>query len=154
MHSYKAILILTMVTLGMAAVGSSAFAWNFTVPAQEIRPENGVFILPVSAFQDGKARHFQYKNAQGQPIRFFVVKSKDGLLRSALDACEVCFRAKKGYVQQGGDMICVNCGLKFRTDKIGEFKGGCNPVPLKTEVRGDKLIISQQNVEAGLRYFK
>ncbi len=76
------------------------------------------------------------------------------MIRAALDACEVCHRAKKGYVQQGNDMICINCGLKFRTDKVNEVKGGCNPHPVNRTIQGDKLVISQQEVASGLRYFQ
>ena len=133
---------------------SLAFAWNFTVPAQEIQPVNGTFVFPVSAFADGKARHFEYKISPNERVRFFIVKSTDGVIRAALDACEVCHRSKKGYVQQGNDMICVNCGLKFKTEKVGEIKGGCNPHPVNRTIEGDKLVISQQEVASGLRYFQ
>ncbi len=132
----------------------TAYAWNFTVPAQPVQPKDGVFTFPVGAFQDGKARHYEYQTNNGQRVRFFVVKSKDGKIRTALDACEVCHKAKKGYVQQGNDMICTNCGLKFKTEKVGEFKGGCNPHPVKATIQGDKLNISQKEIVSGLRYFQ
>lgn len=133
---------------------SLALAWNFTAPATEVKPQNGVFEFPVSAFQDGKARHFEYKHAPNQWVRFFVVKSTDGVIRAAFDACEVCYKAKKGYVQQGNDMVCINCGLKFRTDKVNEIKGGCNPSPLKRTIQGDKVIITQQDLMSGQKYFQ
>jgi uncharacterized membrane protein len=133
---------------------SLAFAGNFTVPAQEVKPVNGAFTFPVSAFADGKAKHFEYKISPNESVRFFIVKSTDGVIRAALDACEKCFRAKKGYVQQGNDMTCINCGLKFRTDKVNEVTGGCNPHPLARTIQGDKLIVSQQEVASGLRFFQ
>lgn len=140
--------------LAMVFTFTPAFAWNFTAPAQEVRPENGVFAFPVSAFADGKAKHFEYKVSPENRIRFFLVKSADGKIRSAFDACEVCFRAKKGYVQQGNDMICINCGLKFKTEKVGDMKGGCNPSPLKRTIEGDKVVISLADVMSGQRYFQ
>ncbi len=136
------------------AIVPEAFAWNFSVPTQEVKPTNGVFAFPVNAFQDGKAKYFQFSPAPNQKIRFFVVKSTDGLIRAAFDACDVCWRAKKGYVQQGNDMVCVNCGLKFRTDKVNEVTGGCNPAALKRTVQGGNVIISQQDVMSGLRFFQ
>jgi uncharacterized membrane protein len=143
-----------LVSIFCVAGLSYAGPWNFTAPAQEIKPENGQFAFPVSIFQDGKARHYEFKAAPDKRIRFFVVKSTDGIIRAAFDACEVCFKAKKGYVQNGNDMTCINCGLKFRTDKVNEIKGGCNPSPLKRTIQGDKLTISQQDVMAGLHYFQ
>jgi uncharacterized membrane protein len=131
-----------------------AQAWNFTVPAQQIKPVNGVFAFNAAAFDDGKARHFEYVHSPNQRVRFFVVKSVDGIIRAAFDACEVCWRAKKGYRQDGPNMTCINCGLKFRTDKINEVHGGCNPAGLPRTIQGDKVIISQQDVLQGLRFFQ
>jgi len=154
----KALTVTCLVMIATAAVFSApadaATGWNFTVPAQEIRPQNGVFVLPVQTFADGKARHYLYKHSDGEWIRFFVVKSADGVVRTAFDACDVCFRAKKGYVQQGNEMICINCGQKFRTDKIMDAKGGCNPGPLTRTIKDGNVILTQQDVLSGLRYFK
>ncbi len=150
----QATLIGLTAILSVILTAGFASAWNFTAPAQPVQPQNGVFTFPVSAFQDGKARHFEFKTPDGQRIRFFIVKSKDGVLRSALDACEVCFRAKKGYLQQGNDMVCVNCGMKFKTEKVGQVKGGCNPSPLRLTVKGDTAVVSQQDLMNGLHYFQ
>jgi uncharacterized membrane protein len=142
----------TIITV-LAAI-SAAVAWNFTVPAAQVKPVNGVFAFPVAAFQDGKARHFEYRPSPNQAVRFFVVKSTDGIIRAAFDACEQCFRAQKGYVQQGDKMICINCGLKFRTDKINVVTGGCNPVALKKTIQGPNVVMAEQDVMAGLKYFQ
>lgn len=132
----------------------TAHAWNFTVPATEALPTNGVFAFPESLFQDGKARHFEYKASPNLRIRFFVVKSLDGNIRAAFDACDVCFSAKKGYAQQGSNMVCINCGLKFRTDKINEVKGGCNPSPLGRKIQNGQVLISLQDVISGAKFFQ
>ncbi|MBI5252532.1 MAG: DUF2318 domain-containing protein [Desulfomonile tiedjei] len=153
-HKHYRLIVGAITVAAIVSTFSIAFAWNFTVPAQEVKPVNGAFVFPVSAFADGKARHFEYKISPNERVRFFVVKSTDGIIRAALDACEVCHRAKKGYVQQGNDMICINCGLKFRTDKVNEVKGGCNPHPVNRTIQGENLVISQQEVASGLRYFQ
>ncbi len=141
-------------TIVLAFSVQSADAWNFTVPATEIQPTNGFFAFPESSFQDGKARHFQFKASPNQWIRFFVIKSVDGNIRAAFDACDVCFSAKKGYVQQGPNMVCINCGLKFRTDKINEVKGGCNPSPLNRKIQNGQVLVSLQDVMSGARFFQ
>jgi uncharacterized membrane protein len=146
--------IVALCAIAMLAFSAPVYAWNFTVPAQEIKPVNGVFAFPVESFADGKAKHFQYTISPNERVRFFIVKSTDGVVRAALDACEVCKASKKGYVQQGNDMICINCGLKFRTDKVNEVRGGCNPHPLKRTIQGDKLVINAQEVADGLAYFR
>ncbi len=148
-----AVTALTTLMIIFAAV-SGALAWNFSVPTQEVKPSNGIFSFPATAFQDGKAKYFQFSPSANQKIRFFVVKSTDGVIRAAFDACDVCWRAKKGYVQQGNDMICVNCGLKFRTDKVNVVTGGCNPSALKRTIKDGNIMITQEDVMSGLRFFQ
>jgi uncharacterized membrane protein len=151
--TFLAIFAAMVALIVLSAVGP-ALAWNFTVPAKEVLPENGAFSFPVSAFADGKAQYFEYKASPDKRIRFFVVKSTDGVIRAAFDACEKCFRAKKGYVQQANDMICINCGLKFRTDKVNVVTGGCNPSALTRTIQGDKVVINLDDIMSGLRYFQ
>lgn len=146
--------LFSLLTLVLAFGYQSAYAGNFTVPATEVQPTNGFFSFPESSFQDGKARHFQYKASPNLWIRFFVVKSVDGNIRAAFDACDVCFSAKKGYVQQGQNMVCINCGLKFRTDKVNEVKGGCNPSPLNRKIQNGQVMVSVQDVMSGARLFQ
>jgi len=148
-----ALTALTTLVLVFAMV-TGALAWNFSVPAQEVKPSDGAFAFPATAFQDGKAKYFQFSPTPNQKIRFFVVKSTDGVIRAAFDACDVCWRAKKGYVQQGNEMICVNCGLKFRTDKVNVVTGGCNPSALNRTLKDGNVIITQQDVMSGLRFFQ
>lgn len=151
---YTRCFVAAVTVVNILVAVSAALAWSFTVPAAQVNPVNGVFVFPVSAFQDGKAKHFEFRPAPNQAVRFFVVKSTDGVIRAAFDACEKCFRAKKGYIQQGDNMICINCGLKFRTDKVNVVTGGCNPSALNRTIKGADVVIAQQDVMAGLKYFQ
>jgi uncharacterized membrane protein len=149
-----AVFAIVVACAGILWAANAESAWNFSVPAVEVKPQNGVLTFTQSTFADGKARHFVYKHSPKQWVRFFIVKSTDGTIRAAFDACDVCWRQKKGYVQQGNFMVCVNCGLKFRSDKVNEVKGGCNPSPLKRTLQGDKLIITQQDLLSGQGFFQ
>jgi uncharacterized membrane protein len=124
------------VTAGVAA----------TVNAAEVR-------LPVAQFEDGEARHFDHQ-FDGLTVRYFIVKSSDGVVRAAFDACDVCWPAGKGYVQEGDVMICRNCGRRFASTQINEVKGGCNPAPLKRVIDGDQLVIQVADIAEGKSYFK
>jgi len=108
---------------------------------------------PVSLFEDGKARHFQVDTGDGISVRYFVIKSSDGILRAAFDACDVCWRSGKGYSQEGDYMVCRNCGKRFASIKVNEVKGGCNPAPLKRQVVGENLVIQINDVLEGRQYF-
>jgi hypothetical protein len=46
------------------------------------------------------------------------MKSADGVIRAAYDACDVCYRERKGYHQEGDDMVCNNCGRHFPSTSI------------------------------------
>jgi uncharacterized membrane protein len=101
----------------------------------------------------GTAKFFDYKTADNKPVRFFVMKSSDGVCRAALDACSTCFHARKGYHQEGDDMVCNNCGLHFPSARINEVHGGCNPIPLPRAVEGDQLVIKAADLQSRSSYF-
>ena len=108
--------------------------------------------IPLAELSN-KARFFDFKTADNSAVRFFAVKSSDGAYRVALDACDTCYHAKKGYHQEGDDMICNNCGLKFPSAKINEVHGGCNPISLPRAVEGDTLVVKASDLESRKQYF-
>ncbi len=109
--------------------------------------------LPAASFADGRARFFRYVNATGREIRFFVLRGSDGAVRAAFDACDVCYRERKGYHQSGDDMICNNCGRAFRSVNINVITGGCNPGPLQRTLVADQIVITPAALESGASYF-
>jgi uncharacterized membrane protein len=109
--------------------------------------------FPVKAFQDGKARFYEYKPGDGTTIKYFILKSSDGVVRAAFDACDVCWPEGKGYEQRGDYMVCRNCGRRFASVKVNVITGGCNPGALQREVAGDKLVIKVKDLLDGKKYF-
>lgn len=108
---------------------------------------------PASQFDNGKARHYQHKTGDGVTIRYFIMKSSDGVIRTAFDACDVCWREGKGYVQQDDVMLCRNCGRRFPSTKINVVTGGCNPGPLTRNMEGGKVVIKVEHILEGRKYF-
>ncbi len=108
--------------------------------------------ISLSEISDGKAHFYQYAH-KGQNIRFFILKSSDGIFRAAFDACDVCWRAGKGYYQQGDYMVCRNCGRKFASTMVNEVEGGCNPAPLNRKVNNETLEIKTADIIGGAGYF-
>ena len=104
-------------------------------------------------FADGKAHHFTYKTAEGLGIRYFIMKSSDGIIRAAFDACDVCWLENKGYSQKGDFMVCNNCGQRFPSVRINEVRGGCNPAPLNRKIENGNVIIQVTDLLQGKRYF-
>lgn len=115
---------------------------------------NGRITHAVSLFTDGRARHFRYADADsGITIAYFILKSSDGVIRAAFDACDVCWRAGKGYTQEGSTMVCRNCGRRFASVMVNEVQGGCNPAPLERTIDGDQVVIRVDDLRKGAGYF-
>lgn len=135
----------------LAAASSHAFL-GFGSGPQSVQLKNGIAALPVSALADGKARHYQAE-VNGKAVRFFLVKDQAGAVRAAFDACDVCWRERKGYTQDGAYMVCNNCGQAFPIARIGTVQGGCNPSPLAFTVKGANVTITAADLAAGAGYF-
>jgi uncharacterized membrane protein len=113
---------------------------------------SGDVTIPVSQVSDGEAHFYSY-DAGGTTVKYFVLADKNGEVRAALDACEVCFAQKKGYQQQGDTMVCNNCGKVFPSDQINVVTGGCNPIPLDMTTSGGQLTITPDSLTQGAQYF-
>ncbi len=93
------------------------------------------------------AQFFEYEG-----IEFFVVRAKSGSVKTAFNACDVCYKSKKGYRQKGDDMICNNCGNHYRISGLGTANlrgGGCWPGYLPNGVEGNELVIKKSDLEVG-----
>ncbi len=108
--------------------------------------------FPASLFEDGKARHFEHVSGNFT-VKYFILKSSDGIIRAAFDACDVCWPAGKGYYQEGDYMVCRNCGRRFASVRVNEVKGGCNPAPLNRKVENGKVVIEVKDILDGFQYF-
>jgi uncharacterized membrane protein len=108
--------------------------------------------IPISKIDNGNAYFYKYSH-DNVDIKFFVLKSSDGIFRAAFDACDVCWRSGKGYKQLGDKMICRNCGRGFASTMVNEIEGGCNPAPLKRRVENGKLTIKISDIVPGSKFF-
>jgi len=147
-HFPQRILILVLLAVLMVSTFSPGLAQGKT---PSLSPSEISF--PISQFADGKARHFTFSAPKGITIKYFIVKSSDGVIRAAVDACDVCGPSGKGYQQEGDNMVCRNCGKKFASKLVSEVKGGCNLAPLKRTIRGNQLIIQTKDILEGRNYF-
>ena len=141
---------IVMVALAVGAVSVNAFSLG---KYEKVKAINGTITLPVAKLADGKARFYKFV-AGGKDITFFVVKAADGSIKTAFDACDACYRDRKGYEQQGDKMNCKNCNQKFAIDRLGpNATGGCNPGYLPHKRNGKTISISVTDLKGGARYF-
>ncbi|MBR9701321.1 DUF2318 domain-containing protein [Candidatus Pacearchaeota archaeon] len=114
--------------------------------------ENGLVKIPLSEISE-KASFYEQDG-----IAYFAVKAADGSVKTAFDACDVCYYSGKGYRQEGNYMVCNNCGNKYPIAGLGTENiagGGCWPGYLPSRVdtlegtSGEYLIIKTSDIEKG-----
>lgn len=82
------------------------------------------------------AKFIPYKSGNTN-MEVLAVKAPDGTVRTAFNTCQVCYNSRRGYYKQEGDeLVCQNCGNRFKISAIEKEKNGCNPVPI---LEGDKV---------------
>jgi uncharacterized membrane protein len=99
---------------------------------------------------DGNLHRFAAQS-EGVTVRVIVIQRPDKSLAAAFDACEIC--GSKGYYQKGPNVICRNCASAIFIPSIG-VRGGCNPVPLESQVEGGQLVIPAAKIFKGARLFR
>jgi uncharacterized membrane protein len=142
------LILLLASTAAMSACGAAEAASVVVTPVSGM---DGAVSLPMADIS-GKARFYVYQ-AGPTAVRFFVLRSSDGVIRAALDACDVCYDARLGYHQEGDEMVCNNCGTRFPSIQVNEVQGGCNPSPLNRTIGADSITITVTDLEAGARLF-
>ena len=111
--------------------------------------------IPVTELSTN-AKFFE-EEIDGVNVQFFSVKDEQGNIKTAMNACDVCYNSKKGYTQDGDYMICNNCGNRYHISGLGtENKrgGGCWPSYLESEVIEDELVIQTQNLAKAKYQFR
>ncbi|MDC8451035.1 MAG: DUF2318 domain-containing protein [Nitrospira sp.] len=138
-----------VLALGAVVVGFLAFGQrgNASDKGQQVVAVNNEVRIPLSDVNSGEAKFYQYTASNNKVVRFFVIKSSDGVYRAAADACDVCFRGKMGYHQEGDDMVCKKCGRHFASKDVNEVTGGCNPDGIPRTVQGNNLVIQTAELE-------
>lgn len=110
-----------------------------------VNTDNGEGITIVKKDVTEKASFIPYKIGNTK-MEVVAVKAPDGTIRTALNTCQVCWDSGRGYYKQEGDeLVCQNCGNRFKISQIEKEKNGCNPVPITSENKtdnGDTISIS------------
>jgi uncharacterized membrane protein len=149
-------LVAAAVVIVLLAAGAAAFlatgTKNSLPAAAGVVATGDLVTIPAATMDDGKAHYFEHRDGD-MTIRYFVIRSADGVIRAAFDACDVCWPAGKGYAQDGDYMVCRNCGQRFHSTKVNEVKGGCNPAPLERRVENGMVLIRVSDLGAGKVYF-
>ncbi|MHA2031988.1 MAG: Fe-S-containing protein [Candidatus Kariarchaeaceae archaeon] len=93
---------------------------------------------------------FYYYKPNSVKIQFFALLGSDDQPHIALDACDSCYAAKRGYIHAEPYMQCNNCGRTFLVTSIGteNLQGGCWPSYLPISTVDGKILIKISDVVA------
>jgi uncharacterized membrane protein len=151
------VVVVAIISIGVFYVISTAGNENISnnKTTQSTMPQSDTEIrIPVASITT-EAEFYSHESDDGE-IRFFTVIGSDDEIHVALDACDVCYHAKKGYEQAGNEMRCINCGLKFAINGIGSENkgGGCWPSYIPINIDGDDIVIQISDLEEKSYMFK
>jgi uncharacterized membrane protein len=141
--------VLAVIALALSRGGSAGLQ-----PSQAATTTGSAVTIPVSDLS-ATAKFYTYDSG-GTKVRFFAIRDADGSVHVATDACDVCYASKKGYHQDGTDMVCNNCGKHFSVQSIGTANtaGGCWPSFVKMRVDGGNAVVEGKDLAAKAYLFK
>ncbi|TDT57261.1 Fe-S-containing protein [Fonticella tunisiensis] len=119
---------------------------------QMISAVNGEIKIPLESLKENIMSKYAYE-VDGVNVRFILVKRPGNAVSSGLDACDIC--GAIGYFQEQGNIdniICKNCNAPIPMTTIG-YPGGCNPIPIKTEVVNNNIVVKVGDLAASKNVF-
>lgn len=126
------------------------------LPAEHkvVEAQNDQIRIPLREINDGGAHFFTYKG-WGKRVNFLVRTDREGTLRTHFDACYACYKKKKGYRVEGTDLVCNECNERYNlTEEVWKRVGmGCSPIPFKSSITDNELIINLKDIKKGERLF-
>jgi uncharacterized membrane protein len=103
-----------------------------------ITPEENAIRIPVREVNDGGVHFFTYKYDE----------------RNINEACYSCFKYKRGFKVEGSEIRCIACNLKYKLSKeFWDYIGPCAPIPLRSKVVGDFIVIRLSVIQRGWKLF-
>lgn len=115
---------------------------------------DGRVVVEVGDLAPLEVRFFRFLNRGNQEVLFFVGRDEKGALAVAFDASENDFKRKRGFRADGAWMVNNKCDTATRLAEVNLGRGGCAPVPLRFRQEGSTLVLAENDVLEGWRYFR
>ena len=111
-------------------------------------------VIDLAGFDRDEVRFYRFLNAGNQEVRFLVGKDAAGAIQVAFDASENDFKMNRGFRAGDGWVVNNKCDSSFRLTEINSQPSGCAPVPVKFARDGDRLVLAEDALLAGWRFFR
>jgi len=146
-----------LVVVLFAVVLATQFVWEggLTRPKYLTAPRvaQGVMQLDVADLGRSSVRFYSYLSPANQEVRFLVARDSAGEIQTAFDAAESDFKLRRGFRQEGDWIVNNKCGTSCKLADIATG-GGCRPIPFAHRVAGNTLVLAENDLLAGWRYFR
>jgi len=147
-----------VVTAFMALVVFAEYAYEggFDHSGYErVRPNSeGQVAIDVSDLEEQEVRFYRFLNAGNQEVKFLVGRDSTGTLQVGFDASETHSILGRGFRAEDGWIVDNKCDSAVRVETVNEGGRGCRPVPLEHQVDGDRVLLAEQDILRGWRYFR
>jgi FTR1 family protein len=140
----------------MTAVVAASFLFIFLSTAEFIYAKSSTALSPTASVtlvgsqvtlstadvNDDQLHRYGVRVDDGKggsaEVRFLLFKKPNGQIVSVADACQIC--GPVGFYIGSQGIICKMCASPLNAASMGQ-KGGCNPIPLKSTINGDQIVI-------------
>lgn len=148
-------LILVLLFAATVLVADLAISGGFYGDFERVAPDaEGRVEIDVSDLQPNQVRFFRFLNTSNQEVKFFVGRDESGEIHVAFDASETDYKRKRGFRHEGEWLVNNKCDTALRLDEVNDGGGGCRPVLLEHRVHDGRVILREEQILAGWRYFR
>jgi uncharacterized membrane protein len=120
-----------------------------------VRPDaSGQVVVGVADLEPRQVRFYRFLNAGNQEVKFLVGRDRFGTVQVGFDASETHSILGRGFRHEGDWLVDNKCDSAVRLERVNEGGRGCRPVPLAHRVEGDRVVLAEQDVLRGWRYFR
>jgi uncharacterized membrane protein len=114
----------------------------------------GTVRLAVGDLAPSNVRYYRFLNPGNQEVRFLVGRDPQGALLVAFDASENDFKRKRGFRHEGEWLVNNKCDTATRLSEVRAGKSGCGPAPLAFQEAGDEIVLTEDEILRGWRFFR
>lgn len=114
----------------------------------------GRVAIDVASIRPLEVRYYRFLNRGNQEVLFFVGRDEAGTLAVAFDASENDFKRKRGFRAEGAWVVNNKCDTATRLAEVNLGRSGCGPVPLRFHQEGATLVLAENDILEGWRYFR
>lgn len=147
--------LLVVVALMVATFAAERLLGGDRATATRVSPDrDGRVVIDASDIGPSDVRFFRFLNSGNQEVRFLVGRDPAREIVVAFDASENDFKRKRGFRHEGDWLVNNKCDTATKLAEVSIGRGGCAPVPVRHRVEGSNVVLTENDLLAGWRYFR